>query len=249
MARRPRPGWRPSVYFCLLPTGALILSAAFAFLGAERLLTYSIGGVPAIWPMVGFLSFVLFSVIRSHFNALVPDRLVMTCFAICGFAMVAFFAFLHRDAGLLCTAPTCPGTTQMAADDPAVTLPLGDAPRSSASIRWAETAPPPQPVDMLQIDRQFSSALYFSFVTFTTLGYGDFQPMPRMRLLAAIEAVLGYLYLGLLVGVLIDLGARRFRGPKSGAGRKTGAAHGTRKGGNENARNAKGRPAGRPDKS
>ncbi|MGB2938201.1 MAG: potassium channel family protein [Phycisphaerae bacterium] len=34
-------------------------------------------------------------------------------------------------------------------------------------------------------------SLYFSLVTFTTLGYGDFKPKPDYRLLAGAEAALG----------------------------------------------------------
>lgn len=47
------------------------------------------------------------------------------------------------------------------------------------------------------------SALYFSIVSFTTLGYGDFQPTESLRLLAAAEALLGYIFLGLIVGTVI----------------------------------------------
>ena len=46
-----------------------------------------------------------------------------------------------------------------------------------------------------------SDALYFSIVTFTTLGFGDFQPVPETRLLAALQALTGYLYLGLGIGL------------------------------------------------
>lgn len=45
--------------------------------------------------------------------------------------------------------------------------------------------------------------LYFSIVTFTTLGYGDFSPISEYRLLAASQALLGYVYLGTIVGLLI----------------------------------------------
>jgi hypothetical protein len=45
-----------------------------------------------------------------------------------------------------------------------------------------------------------ATAMYFSIVTWTTLGYGDVQPDPALRLLAASEALVGYVYLGLLVG-------------------------------------------------
>lgn len=51
------------------------------------------------------------------------------------------------------------------------------------------------------VDADFSKALYFSIVTFTTLGYGDFQPHDNLRLFAAVQAIFGYLFLGLVVGL------------------------------------------------
>ncbi len=50
-----------------------------------------------------------------------------------------------------------------------------------------------------------SDYLYFSIVSFTTLGYGDFAPKQEFRLLAASEALVGYLYLGIIVGLTISL--------------------------------------------
>ena len=47
--------------------------------------------------------------------------------------------------------------------------------------------------------------IYFSTVTWTTLGYGDVQPKPDIRLIAALEALLGYIYFGLLVGKATNL--------------------------------------------
>jgi hypothetical protein len=43
-------------------------------------------------------------------------------------------------------------------------------------------------------------AIYFSSVTFSTLGYGDFAPHPSLRIVAAIQALLGNLHLGMVVG-------------------------------------------------
>lgn len=43
-------------------------------------------------------------------------------------------------------------------------------------------------------------AIYFSSVTFSTLGYGDFAPHPSFRIIAAIQAMLGNLHLGMIVG-------------------------------------------------
>jgi len=49
-------------------------------------------------------------------------------------------------------------------------------------------------------------AIYFSFVTLATLGYGDLVPAtPAMRGLAVLEAVIGQLYLALLVARLVGL--------------------------------------------
>jgi voltage-gated potassium channel Kch len=56
-----------------------------------------------------------------------------------------------------------------------------------------------------------ADCLYFSIVTFTTLGYGDFRPTPQCRMFAATEAVLGYIYFGLTVAILFDLVQRKRR--------------------------------------
>jgi hypothetical protein len=49
---------------------------------------------------------------------------------------------------------------------------------------------------------------YFSFVTLTTVGYGDVLPVhPAARSLAALEAVTGPLYLAILIARLVSLSA------------------------------------------
>jgi hypothetical protein len=48
--------------------------------------------------------------------------------------------------------------------------------------------------------------MYYSFVTITTLGYGDITPATELtRLLALLEAVLGQLYLVILIARLVGL--------------------------------------------
>lgn len=42
-------------------------------------------------------------------------------------------------------------------------------------------------------------AVYFSAVTFSTLGFGDFSPAPKIRLVAAFQAIIGNLHLGVIV--------------------------------------------------
>ena len=50
----------------------------------------------------------------------------------------------------------------------------------------------------------YGDSLYFSFVTLTTVGYGDISPDSEVvRSLSVFEAVLGQLYLAVLVALLI----------------------------------------------
>lgn len=50
--------------------------------------------------------------------------------------------------------------------------------------------------------------LYFSYVTFTTVGYGDMSPTGLCRALAVAEAVTGYILLGLFVAAAVAIYAR-----------------------------------------
>lgn len=56
-------------------------------------------------------------------------------------------------------------------------------------------------------------SVYFSAVTFTTLGYGDFRPCEWARLPAAGQALLGNLHLGIIVGAAFFLAQDPPRGP------------------------------------
>jgi hypothetical protein len=50
----------------------------------------------------------------------------------------------------------------------------------------------------------FWPALYFSGITFATVGYGDFLPAPHVRVLALAEGAIGALTLGFFVAVLAN---------------------------------------------
>jgi hypothetical protein len=47
-------------------------------------------------------------------------------------------------------------------------------------------------------------SIYFSVVTWTTLGYGDFYPEPQVRLVAAIEALSAYCFMGVFLSQLVS---------------------------------------------
>ncbi len=56
----------------------------------------------------------------------------------------------------------------------------------------------------------FVNPVYYSFVTLTTLGYGDIVPLsPTARMFAVVEAITGQLYLVVLVARLVGLNIAR----------------------------------------
>jgi hypothetical protein len=58
----------------------------------------------------------------------------------------------------------------------------------------------------LKLSARSTELLYFSFVTLTTLGYGDIAPLhPLTRSLATIEALSAQLYIGVLIARLVAL--------------------------------------------
>jgi len=49
---------------------------------------------------------------------------------------------------------------------------------------------------------RFANALYYSLVTFTTLGYGDMHPTGWLKALSAVEALTGAVFMALIVAVI-----------------------------------------------
>ena len=67
--------------------------------------------------------------------------------------------------------------------------------------------------------KNFHEALYFSMVTFTTLGYGDITLDSKWALLAGIEGMVGIVVFGLSTAILFDVIQRywKINHPKPGA--------------------------------
>ena len=193
----------PTLVNCVAPAFFLCFAALSAWLGGENILSNRIMAVPSVYIGIALICVALFSIFRAHFNDSVANSIVWASICLSGFALILFFAFLHQAEGILCTAPICPNTDIISEHDPRLLTPLGTSHMSA----W-HVINPQQGVG-LYLDQNFSTTLYYSTVTFTTLGYGDFQPLPRMRTIAGIEALIGYGYLGMVVGLLIELGKRR----------------------------------------
>ena len=62
-----------------------------------------------------------------------------------------------------------------------------------------------------------STGLYLSIITWTTLGFGDVVPPAAIRTICAVQAISGYVFFGLLIGMLNDTTAS-VRKVISGAG-------------------------------
>ena len=61
-------------------------------------------------------------------------------------------------------------------------------------------------VNLTSTKQQFTDLLYYSFVTLSTLGYGDITPMtPIARTLAYIEALFGQFYIAILVASFVGI--------------------------------------------
>lgn len=54
----------------------------------------------------------------------------------------------------------------------------------------------------------FPTALYFSTITFSTVGYGDVVPDHSWRMLAALEGINGFLIIGWSTAYLVSAGIR-----------------------------------------
>ena len=72
-----------------------------------------------------------------------------------------------------------------------------------------------------RIGWDFNTALYFSTVTYATIGYGDVVPPPQWRLVAVTEGLTGVLMLGwssaLVFAVVVRLFETAGRAPKGPA--------------------------------
>lgn len=60
----------------------------------------------------------------------------------------------------------------------------------------------------LGVTGTFEEALYFSTVTFSTIGYGDIVPPEGWRLLSALEGINGFLLIGWSVAYLVAASTR-----------------------------------------
>jgi hypothetical protein len=54
-----------------------------------------------------------------------------------------------------------------------------------------------------KISHEIRDALYFSIVTWTTLGYGDIQPTDASKMMAASEALIGVISMPILLASML----------------------------------------------
>lgn len=68
----------------------------------------------------------------------------------------------------------------------------------------------------------FETSLYFSAITYTTVGYGDVVLSPEWRLFSGVEALTGILMCGLSVGLFVAVVSRLYAVRPQAEGRDDG---------------------------
>lgn len=63
------------------------------------------------------------------------------------------------------------------------------------------------------IQPDWLNSIYFSVVTWTTLGYGDFKPTNELKVWVMAEALMGYIFMGIVVAKVLFLA--QFQKPKN----------------------------------
>ncbi len=86
----------------------------------------------------------------------------------------------------------------------------------SLGLRTSMCPGPETPHDIVmpgvcEITPSYEMAVYFSVITFTTLGYGDYQPSEQGRTIAWVHAIFGVIFLGALVAVGASDGPKTIR--------------------------------------
>ena len=61
--------------------------------------------------------------------------------------------------------------------------------------------------DQIRVN-DFSNCFYFSVITWTALGYGHIFPSHSARIWVMLEVFLGYIHMGILVGLILELATK-----------------------------------------
>jgi len=115
-------------------------------------------------------------------------------------AIVTGFATIYRHTGLIPPESDRPNWSEKAGPaDKSVATAAPAAPETAITSENATAKDKP-------IVTTPSAALYFSIITWTTVGYGDFQPTSDSRPFAAFEALSGLIFMGLFIATLAHVG-------------------------------------------
>ncbi|MEQ8787520.1 MAG: potassium channel family protein [Pirellulaceae bacterium] len=174
---------------------AMLLSAVFAISGSRRSVTI---GLALIAPV---LLSQLVDVIWHRKESLIVDYVLSIAFMIYVIAMMLQWMFRQQrvDVNMICCS-LCVYLllgvawaivfSLLSVVDPLSFSDLPSVVSTGGTIRFGAS--------------ETVTALYFSFVTLTTLGYGDITPTSAAaRMLAVVEAIMGQLYLAVLVARLV----------------------------------------------
>jgi hypothetical protein len=153
----------------------------------ERLRNYS----TAVWPIVGYIFLVYLppSAFGSHEVRALIFPLFISMFLVSGLSYVFLFGHIIRSG----TRQIRRAFAELASFVATTILFYAIAYRGLGIIEDDKLVE--KPLD----------CLYFSIVTWTTLGYGDIKPSADTRMYAASEALFGYIFMGLYLALIFQV--------------------------------------------
>jgi len=113
--------------------------------------------------------------LQNNLKSILATALALYLISILAAVAILTFAKDYQRFGLIYTAGTQPGGP---------TLPGGPALPGGPTL---------------------SDYLYFSIITWTTVGYGDFVPTRESRVIAAAEALFGYIYMAVYISYMFNV--------------------------------------------
>ncbi len=171
---------------CAAPVLGQALLMALALRFGTDILDHSVFGVSVVWVACTCgLAFALIT-FGGAFRHLVSDWLTWISLILHGALMIMFFAGPQAAADVICIAEICDNDISITKSEDYLHAPLGVAvallDQSACNFKQNAIGQDADVRDAcIALDTNLKTGLYFSAVTFSTVGYGDFQPIPRMR--------------------------------------------------------------------
>ena len=181
---------KDAINYCIttILTGiAFFVASCICLLGAKEHFQVKIAIASIIIITLMSLFFVVSSRKQTHKTYIISDIVLM--FSLC-ISIIISFAAIHKHfgmkVGLVEDSPPSYCSTQI---------------KEPINCLLAGKEVAQQSFQSIITSHDTFDALYFSIITFTTVGYGDISPLKSGRFYAGVEGLYGSLFLALIIGL------------------------------------------------